>query len=92
MADKKTWAEQFPDPGPEPPRPTTGRLTPELQHYNAWVRAFRKHRVAKAVDRLREQEHAGEPLSATDTIALIFGTMLLDGSMTSNDIFSGLFG
>jgi hypothetical protein len=86
------WETKFPHPGAAPEKQT--ELDPFVHKYNDWVRAMRKHNVAKAVDALIAAETRA-PLNAVETIALTFGVMLLDGSMQDRDVFSmlgGLFG
>lgn len=83
MAD--SWESKFPHPGPSPEKPEPKVFPDEAVYkYNDWVRAMRKHNIAKAVDVLMAGE-ASKPLNAVETITLTVGVMLLDGSLPDRD-------
>lgn len=89
MTDTR-WVDMFPHPGKAPP--ASEHFGPERFAYNDWVRAMRKHNVAKAVDALILREKMVASLDAVETIALTIGMMCLDGSLdTSGGILGGFF-
>ena len=83
-------ADKYPRPStPEPPecpeqptdRPYTSEEIAMVHAHNEWVRAFRKHRVALAIDKLnerRERFNDGAEESGVETIAIILGRAWLE--------------
>ena len=90
-----TYAEQFPDPGPQPPEPDAAAMTDfseagKAAYFEAsgrqrklkeWVRAKRKHLVAEALDKMPHLGQAGP----AETIAIVTGVAFLEESLTVAD-------
>lgn len=94
-----SWTEKFPAPGAQSPKPTAPGPaffpSKEMNAYNDWVRANRKHLLAQALDALTAKEAAGTALTSAELVAVVLGTMLLEGSLREMDAsnpLSVLFG
>lgn len=80
-----SWAEKFPNPGPEPPTPVEESLLARRE-FNEWVHAARKHVVACALDELGPDEL----LTPEKRIARVLGIAYLDNGLHQERPFGWL--